>query len=111
MALTKIEEYLTAQMKRLHLGDFLDTCNYRIPPSNFVEVIKGFLIFTCSHILLKIDCLQCANYEGRIFCQMHSHYENTPMQYTAIFHGSKNERFLDKKLINFLILAQNIDCG
>ena len=26
-------------------------------------------------------------------------------------HGSKNENFLIKKLINFLIFAQNIDCG
>ena len=39
------------------------------------------------------------------------HYENTPMQYTAIFHGNKNDFVLDKKLINFLIFAQNIDCG
>ena len=39
------------------------------------------------------------------------HYENTPVQYTAIFHVSKNEISLDKKLINFLIFAQNIDCG
>ena len=30
------------------------------------------------------------------------HCENTPMQYTAIFHGY---------LIFFLIFAQNIDCG
>ena len=40
-----------------------------------------------------------------------NHYENTPMQYTAIFHGSKNDFFLDKTLINFLIFAQNIDFG
>ena len=30
------------------------------------------------------------------------------MLYTAIFHSSKNDKFLDKKLINFLIFAQNI---
>ena len=36
-----------------------------------------------------------------------SHYENMSMQYKAIFHGSKNE----KKEDNFLIFAQNIDCG
>ena len=33
------------------------------------------------------------------------------MQYTAIFLGSKNEKNLDKKIDNFLIFAQNIDCG
>ena len=44
------------------------------------------------------------------------HYKNTPMQYTAIFHGCKNENIFDKKLINFLLFAQDIeavdfDCG
>ena len=38
-------------------------------------------------------------------------YENTPMQYTAIFHGCKNVHF-HKKICNiFLIFAQNIDFG
>ena len=38
------------------------------------------------------------------------HYENTPMQNTAIFHGCKNDKF---QLIFFFyshIFAQNIDC-
>ena len=39
------------------------------------------------------------------------HYEKMSMQYTAIFHGSKNENLLDKKIDYFLIPAQNIDCG
>ena len=39
------------------------------------------------------------------------HYENMSMQYTAIFHGSKNEKNFDKTIDNFLIFAQNIDCG
>ena len=34
------------------------------------------------------------------------HYENMSMQYTAIFHGSKNEKFWIKN-----DNAQNIDCG
>ena len=33
-----------------------------------------------------------------------------PMHYTAIIFGSKNEK-IDKKNGNFLIFAQNIDCG
>ena len=40
-----------------------------------------------------------------------SQYENTPMQYTAIFHGYKNGNFPMKNCDIFLIFAQNIDCG
>ena len=41
-----------------------------------------------------------------------NHYENTPMQYTAIFHGCKNDNF---QLIFFFfyyfhVFAQNIYC-
>ena len=39
------------------------------------------------------------------------HYANTPMQYTAIFHGCKNVHFQMKIFNIFLIFAQNIDCG
>ena len=39
------------------------------------------------------------------------HYDNTPMQYTAIFHGCKIDNFQMKKCDIFLIFAQNIDCG
>ena len=38
------------------------------------------------------------------FC--HLHYENTPMQYTAIFHSCKNDNFQ-----YFHIFAKNIYCG
>ena len=37
---------------------------------------------------------------------MSEHYANTPMQYTAIFHGCKNVHFQMKI---YLIFAQNID--
>ena len=39
------------------------------------------------------------------------HYENTPMQYTAIFHSCKNNNFHMKNCDIFLIFAQNIDRG
>ena len=39
------------------------------------------------------------------------HYENTLMQYTAIFHGCKNVNFQMNFFNIFLIFAQNIDCG
>ena len=38
----------------------------------------------------------------------HTHYENTPMQYTVIFHGCKSNNFQMK---NCDIFAKNIDCG
>ena len=38
------------------------------------------------------------------------HYENMPMQYTAIFHGCKIDNFQMQKIGIFLIFAQNIDC-
>ena len=34
----------------------------------------------------------------------------TPMQYTPIFHGCKNDNFQMKNCDNFLIIAQNKDC-
>ena len=34
-----------------------------------------------------------------------------PMQYTAIFHGCKDDYFQMKNCDSFLIFAQNIDCG
>ena len=31
--------------------------------------------------------------ERNLRCELTSHYENTPMQYTAIIHGGKNDNF------------------
>ena len=42
---------------------------------------------------------------------MLDHDANTPMQKTAIFHGSKNVNFQMKYCDIFLIFAQNIDRG
>ena len=39
------------------------------------------------------------------------HYDNTPMQYTAIFNGCKNDNFQMKNCDIFLLFAQNIDFG
>ena len=38
------------------------------------------------------------------------HYANMSVQYTAIFHGCKNDNFQMKIFDIFLIFAQNIDC-
>ena len=39
------------------------------------------------------------------------HYANMSVQYTAVFHGCKNGNFQMKNCDDFLIFAQNIDCG
>ena len=39
------------------------------------------------------------------------HYDNTPIQYTVIIHGCKNDNFQMKNCNIFHIFAQNIDCG
>ena len=39
------------------------------------------------------------------------YYANMSVQYTAIFHGCKNDNFQMKIFDIFLIFAQNIDCG
>ena len=49
-------------------------------------------------------------FQLHVTCQA-IHYEKKSMQYTAIFHVSKNEKIKIKKMIIFLIFAQNIDCG
>ena len=41
----------------------------------------------------------------------YKHYENTPIEHTAIFHARKNDNFHLKIFDYFLIFAQNIDCG
>ena len=45
------------------------------------------------------------------FTKLDLHYENTPMQYEAIFKGCQNGNFQIKNCDIFLIFAQNIDCG
>ena len=42
---------------------------------------------------------------------MKFHYANKSVQYTAIFHGCKNDYFQMKNYSIFLIFAQNIDRG
>ena len=39
------------------------------------------------------------------------HNDNTPMQYTVIFHVCRNDYFQMKNFDIFLVFAQNIDFG
>ena len=65
------------------------------------EIPSGMLLIN-NHSSL-FGCLKFYNF--------HIHYANMSVQYTAIFHGCKNDYFQMKKCDNFLIFAQNIDCG
>ena len=71
-----------------------------------------FLLFVL-HLILHVNMRNTniiINHHYKITLSIH--YENMSMQYTAIFHGIKNEKKkIDKKIDNFLIFAQNIDCG
>ena len=62
---------------------------------------------TCNSRLGGI-CFVCHDLRDRLRGSPR-HYENTPIQYTVIFHGCKNHNFLMKNCDTFLIFAQNID--
>ena len=47
----------------------------------------------------------------KVFQCTPKHYDNTPIQYTAIFHSCKKNNFQMKNCNIFLIFAQNVDCG
>ena len=70
-------------------------------------VIMSAELFPCVHSFeeLEFDPLL-----SDIHCPV-AHNENTPMQYTEIFYGRKNDNFQMKIFDIFLIFAQNIDCG
>ena len=55
------------------------------------------------------DVKYCCILHGRV-CVMSTnemHYDNTPMQYTAICHGCKNGNLQMKKVIFFLFFAHS----
>ena len=53
------------------------------------------------HVVRQLEILVMSN----------NHYENTPMQYTVIFHSCKNYNFQMKNCEFVLIFAVNIDRG
>ena len=60
---------------------------------------------------MSLEALRVASLGINLSMYMIIHYKNMPMQYTAIFHGRKNDNFQMKNCDSFLIFAQNIDCG
>ena len=59
--------------------------------------------------IFDFNSKQNAHVKSLAITHKSSHYANTPMQYTAIFHGCKNVNFQMKKYNIFLIFDQNID--
>ena len=74
---------------------------------------KTALFYCGSPWAFRMTILDYINWTFLYLCRLSSkiHYANTPMQYTAIFHGGKNVNFHLIFLNIFLIFAQNIDCG
>ena len=72
-------------------------------------VANGFLL----HLLIDKEHFLIAAFSLTV--DVHKvrrcHYANMSVQYTAIFHGCKNDNFQMKNFDIFLIFAQNIDCG
>ena len=66
-----------------------------------IEDTARALNFEISHLVVCQDLLRSYS----------SHYANMSVQYSAIFHGCKNDNFQMKFFDSFLIFAQNIDCG
>ena len=71
------------------------------------SVKKVFCIDICSGSNQTLNTFLVA--PGQPSCGQH--YKNTPMQYTAIFHGCKNDNFHLKFFDYFHVFAKNIYCG
>ena len=56
----------------------------------------------------NLACLTSALCEAKTHSSERKHYANTPMQYTAIFHGCKNYNFQMKNCDVFLILNEAV---
>ena len=56
----------------------------------YSKMLIAFHIHCQCHFFLKFRC-QCLKHP--FYCSFACHNENMSMQYTAIFHGSKNEKF------------------
>ena len=90
-------------------------CRYTLEPSTHdlclrikVRKIMYTPVNPCFTLYISRECY---HYENSWFLYFSAHYENMPLQYFTIFHSCKNEKKIDNKTDNFLIFAQNIDCG
>ena len=91
------------------------------PTMNTVTVMQKFQnVFFKVNFDLYVDARVCKKYIHVYVALLYSslvpkiclmHYGNTPMQYTAIFHGCKNDNYQMKNVIFFSFFAQNIDRG
>ena len=76
------------------------SCHMHVLQKTILRYFREYLWYRKSFTVDKI-----------IECILALHYANMSVQYTAIFHGCKNDNFQMKIFGIFLIFAQNIDCG
>ena len=88
--------YICADYISVHMGEW----NLSGSAANSVD--RGFSMY---YVYLFFLVISCFTFVGRVgvlivpapdVCLRFTfmlHYENTPMQHTAIFHGSKNDHF------------------
>ena len=82
-----------------------------------IQKLGFYDLFHISHTVQSKDSKyrkQCVEIKTLVAlrCKLtFAHYANKPIQYTAIFHGCKNDNFQMKNCVFFLIFAQNIDRG
>ena len=67
----------------------------------------AFLIANCQQSAITLVSIPFWS----MFVDCTNTLRNMSVQYTAIFHGCKNDNFQMKIFNIFLIFAQNIDCG
>ena len=98
------------------------TIAYNDMQIGLLSIITASIMATCSCLYMRrnienemktvanrciLSLCQCTQQSGTSSV----YYDNTPIQYTVIFHGCKNDYFQMKNLDIFLIFAQNIDYG
>ena len=107
--------YIVKYSERAHMARMHELASASPP----YERVPNILRYTINNLFIIYPLNGCFTIDSAPTCiyniQDHPafhfalvHYENTPMQYTAIFHGCNKDNFHMK---NCDIFAQNIDCG
>ena len=71
--------------------------------SYFISAMRWIFSHACNHVYVE------SAYFPLVI--LYIHYANTPMQYTAIFHGCKNVNFQIKIIIFFSFLLKTLIVG
>ena len=77
-----------------------------------MKIVKKKSTEICHFSAVKNGCIlhrRVFIMKKKVFQCTPKHYDNTTMQYTAIFHSCKNYNFQMKNCYIFLIFAQKVD--